>query len=64
LIGFGPRGKQVAALAVECWPGKHPRGASEKQALGRELRELGAAHPHTDLVRLFYFVDRSRGRAA
>jgi len=58
LIGFGPRGKQVAALAVECWPGKHPRGASEKQALGRELRELGAAHPHTDLVRLFYFVDR------
>ena len=58
LIGFGPRGKQVAALAVECWPGKHPRGASAKRALGRELRELGAAHPHTDLVRLFYFVDR------
>lgn len=58
LIGFGPRGRQVAALAIECWPGKHPRGASAKRALGRELRELGAAHPHTDLVRLFYFVDR------
>jgi acyl-CoA synthetase (AMP-forming)/AMP-acid ligase II len=58
LIGFGPRGRQVAALAVECWPGKGPRGASAKRALGRELRELGAVHPHTDLIRLFYFVDR------
>jgi olefin beta-lactone synthetase len=58
LIGFGPRGKQVAALAVECWPGQRPRGASAKRALGRELRDLGAAQAHTDLVRLFYFVDR------
>ena len=58
LIGFGPRGKQVAALAVECWSDKRPRGGSEKRALGRELRELGAAHAHTDVVRLFYFVDR------
>ncbi|MBK8477833.1 MAG: AMP-binding protein [Opitutaceae bacterium] len=58
LIGFGPRGKQVAALAVECWPDQRPRSTAAKRALGRELRELGAAHPHTNLVRLFYFVDR------
>lgn len=58
LIGFGPRGKQVAALAIECWPGQRPHGASAKRALGRELRDLGAAHAHTNLVRLFYFVDR------
>ena len=58
LIGFGPRGKQVAALAVECWPDKRPHGGSEKRTLGRELRELGTAHRHTDLIRLFYFVDR------
>lgn len=45
-------------MAIECWPGKHPRGVTAKRALGHELRELGAAHPHTDLVRLFYFVDR------
>jgi len=58
LIGFGPRGKQVAALAVECWPGERPHGVAAKRALGRELRDLGAAHAHTDHVRLFYFVDR------
>jgi acyl-CoA synthetase (AMP-forming)/AMP-acid ligase II len=58
LIGFGPRGKQVAALAVECHPGSRPRGAAAQRALGRELRELGAAHPHTDVIRIFYFVDR------
>ena len=58
LIGFGPRGKQVAALAVECWPDQRPRAAAEQRALGRQLRELGAAYPHTDLVRIFYFVDR------
>ena len=58
LIGFGPRGKQVAALAVECHPGQRPRSAAAQRALGRELRELGAAHPHTDLIRIFYFVAR------
>lgn len=58
LIGFGPRGKQVAALAVECWPEKRPRGSSAKRQLGRELRELGLEYPHTAGIRLFYFVDR------
>ena len=58
LLGFGPRGKQVAALAVECWPGQAPRGTPEKRDLGRELRELGEAHGHTQLVRIFYFVGR------
>lgn len=58
LIGFGPAGKQVAALAIECWPDQRPRNAGEQRALGRELRELGAAHPHTQRVRLFHFVDR------
>ena len=58
LIGFGPRGKQVAALAVECRPDQRPRNTAGQRALGRELRELGAAHPHTDLIRIFYFVDR------
>ncbi len=58
LLGFGPRGKQVAALAVECWPGQAPRGTPEKRELGRELRELGEAHGHTQLVRIFYFVGR------
>ncbi|HLP03163.1 MAG TPA: hypothetical protein VK163_14140, partial [Opitutaceae bacterium] len=58
LIGFGPRGKQVAALAVECWPERRPRGDHAKRALGRELRALGEAFPHTALVRIFYFVDR------
>ncbi len=58
LLGFGPRGKQVAALAVECWPGQRPRGDAARRALGRELRDLGEAHAHTRLVRIFYFVDR------
>jgi len=58
LIGFGPRGKQVAALAVECWPDRRPRGGADRRALGRELRELGAVSPQTDLIRIFYFVDR------
>jgi acyl-CoA synthetase (AMP-forming)/AMP-acid ligase II len=58
LLGFGPRGKQVAGLAIECWPERRPRGNAAKRALGRELRALGAAHAHTNLVRLFYFVDR------
>ncbi len=58
LIGFGPRGKQVAALAIECWPGQRPRGHGGRRELGRELRALGTAHAHTNLVRLFYFVDR------
>jgi acyl-coenzyme A synthetase/AMP-(fatty) acid ligase len=58
LIGFGPRGKQVAALAVECQPGHRPRHAAAQRLLGRELRELGATYPHTDLVRIFYFVAR------
>ncbi|HLP09277.1 MAG TPA: fatty acid CoA ligase family protein [Opitutaceae bacterium] len=58
LIGFGPRGKQVAALAVECWPERRPRGDHAKRALGRELRALGESFPHTALVRIFYFVDR------
>ncbi len=58
LLGFGPRGKQVAALAVECWPDRRPRGDRAKRALGRELRALGEAYPHTAIVRIFYFVDR------
>lgn len=58
LIGFGPRGKQVAGLAIECWPERRPRGSAAKRALGRELRALGASQAHTNLVRLFYFVDR------
>ncbi len=58
LLGFGPRGKQVAALAVECWPDRRPRGDHAKRVLGRELRALGAQGAHTDLVRVFYFIDR------
>jgi olefin beta-lactone synthetase len=58
LIGFGPRGKQVAALAVECWPDRRPRGGADRRALGRELRELGAASERTDRIRVFYFVKR------
>ena len=58
LIGFGPRGAQVAALAVECWPGQAPRSAVARQALAVELHQLGAAHSHTAGVRLFHFVGR------
>jgi acyl-CoA synthetase (AMP-forming)/AMP-acid ligase II len=57
LIGFGPRSKQVAALAVECWPSHQPKNAAAQRALGRELRELGSAYPHTNIIRLFHFVD-------
>ncbi len=57
LLGFGPRGKQVAALAIECWPDQRPRTDSARRALGRELRALGEAHEHTRVVRIFYFVD-------
>lgn len=58
LLGFGPRGAQVAALAVECWPGQGPRGAADRLELARELRRLGAAQAHTAGVRLFHFVGR------
>ena len=58
LLGFGPPGKQVAALAVECWPDRRPRRSADRRTLGRELRELGAASERTDRIRVFFFVKR------
>jgi acyl-CoA synthetase (AMP-forming)/AMP-acid ligase II len=57
LIGFGPRGRQVPALAVEPWPDQRPGNSADKRAFARELRDLGRDHPALHVIRLFFFVD-------
>ena len=54
LIGLGPCGAQVPALAVERRPG-HP---SSPAVIARELGALARAQPHTAAIARFYFHHR------
>ncbi len=54
LVGLGERGKQRAALVVEPLSREVVATPSLRRKLVRELRALGAAHPHTDRVRLVF----------
>ncbi len=54
LIGLGERGRQRAALVVEPTSRDIVATPSLRRKLVRELRTLGAAHPHTDLVRVAF----------
>jgi len=54
LIGLGERGKQRAALVVEPLSREVVATPSLRRKLVRELRTHGAAHPHTDRVRLVF----------
>jgi acyl-CoA synthetase (AMP-forming)/AMP-acid ligase II len=58
LLGFGERGTQRAALAVETKPGSRPKDSAARRALARELREQAAATPGAPDIRVFYFVDK------
>lgn len=57
LIGFGPRGRQVPALAVEPWPDQRPRDSADKRAFARELRDLARDRAALHAIRLFFFVE-------
>ncbi len=54
LIGHGPRGQQRPALVVEPISPAYVATPSLRRKLVRELRALGAAHPHTNPIRLTY----------
>ncbi|HTL68624.1 MAG TPA: fatty acid CoA ligase family protein [Lacunisphaera sp.] len=54
LIGVGPDGRRPA-IVVEPASRELVANAARRQELVRELRVLGAAHPHTELIRLAYF---------
>jgi olefin beta-lactone synthetase len=51
LIGFGPRPRQRPAIVVET----SVRNSAEARTLTRELRALALEHPHTALIKVFYF---------
>jgi olefin beta-lactone synthetase len=51
LIGLGSAGQQVPALVVET----KLENAAEGSALARELYSLGAKHPHTAAIIVFFF---------
>lgn len=51
LIGIGPRGKQRPAIVVEA----AIRDSAEGRRFARELSALALQHPHTALIRIFYF---------
>lgn len=55
LVGVGPRGAQRPAIVVEPWPGKLPRSVAQRNQFLEQLRELGAAHPHTRQITDFLF---------
>jgi len=58
LLGFGERGSQKPAIAVETRPEARPQDSAARRAIARELRELAAATPGTPDIRVFYFVDK------
>lgn len=51
LIGLGPKGRQIPALAVEA----RPANSREARELARELRHLALAQPATRAIKRFYF---------
>jgi acyl-CoA synthetase (AMP-forming)/AMP-acid ligase II len=51
LVGLGPPGQQVPALVVET----KLANPAEGSALARELYSLGAKHPHTAAIIVFFF---------
>lgn len=51
LIGLGERGQQRPALVVEA----DIKDSAVCRRFARELAALGRQHPHTDLIRVFYF---------
>lgn len=54
LVGVGPRDRRRAALVIEPRDSARVATPSLRRQLVRELRELGARHPHTDGIRLAY----------
>ena len=54
LVGLGPRGQQRPALVVEAVV----KDSTEARTFARELRSLALAHPHTALIKTFYFHPR------
>lgn len=54
LIGLGEPGKQRPAIVVEPRSKDFVATPSLRRKLVRELRALGAAHPHTDRIRLAF----------
>ncbi len=58
LIGLGQRGAQRAAIVVEPISNEIVATPSLRRKLVRELRALGAAHPHTDRIRLTFLHSR------
>ncbi|MDP1579236.1 MAG: fatty acid CoA ligase family protein [Candidatus Didemnitutus sp.] len=54
LIGHGPRGQQRPAIVVEPLAPAYVATPSLRRKLVRELAALGAAHPHTNPIRLTY----------
>lgn len=57
LLGFGQRGSQTPAIAVEAKPEARPKDSSARRAFARQLRELAMANPGSPDIRVFYFVD-------
>ena len=58
LLGFGKRGAQRPAIAVEVRPETRPQDSAARCALARELRERAAATPSAPDIRVFYFVEK------
>ncbi|MCC5807793.1 MAG: AMP-binding protein [Opitutales bacterium] len=58
LLGFGTPGRQTPAVAVEPEHGAFPLGKEAATAFQRELRALAEEHPHTAVIRRFFFVKR------
>lgn len=57
LLGFGPRGSQKPAIAVEAKPERRPRDSAARRALAGQLRQLATSNPGSPDIRVFYFVD-------
>jgi olefin beta-lactone synthetase len=53
LVGVGPKGKQRPVIVLEPHRGQMPKGAKQREAFLREMRELGASNPLTAGIATF-----------
>lgn len=57
LVGVGPPDAQRPVVFVELWPERRLEGQPDQERLIGELRQLGAAQPHTAPIRDFLVID-------
>jgi acyl-coenzyme A synthetase/AMP-(fatty) acid ligase len=53
LVGIGPKGRQRPVIIVEPLQEHWPKGAEQREALLREIRQLAASNPLTAKITTF-----------